>query len=181
MDLATLKPIRDRIENLRLLVFDVDGVLTDGTLLLDDDGRQYKSFNSKDGQGMSMLMKSGVNIAILTARSSRVVSHRMRELGISLVIQGQHDKRSALLQLLSQIDINPEQSAFVGDDVVDLPAMRAVSLGIAVADAHPLVLEQANWITTQPGGRGAAREICEAIMHIQGSFAQAMAPYLDKT
>ncbi|WP_006788373.1 KdsC family phosphatase [Thiorhodospira sibirica] len=171
----TLTP---QLQGVRLLVFDVDGVLTDGALLLDDDGRQYKAFNSKDGLGMSLLLKTGIKIAIVTARNSRVVSHRMRELGIALVVQGQHDKKTALLSLLAQLDVSPQHTAFVGDDLVDLPAMRSVALAIAVADAHPLVRQHAHWVTEAPGGKGAAREICEAMMQAQGTFEQAIAPYL---
>ncbi|MBK1672515.1 phenylphosphate carboxylase subunit delta [Ectothiorhodospira shaposhnikovii] len=170
--------LTERARRVRLAIFDVDGVLTDGSLFLDDEGRQYKAFNSKDGQGLRMLADSGVRVGILTGRRSGVVEHRMKELGIDLVIQGRRDKLEALDGLLTAAGVTRDETAYVGDDVVDLPVMRRVTLSIAVADAHPLVREHAHHITRQPGGRGAAREACEFIMESQGTLAAAMAPYL---
>ncbi len=165
-------------KDIRLVLFDVDGVLTDGSLFLGDGGEQYKAFNSKDGHGMRMLVDSGVKVGILTGRTSDVVTHRMRDLGIDLVVQGRRDKLDALGGLLQQAGASEETTAFVGDDVVDLPVMRRVRLAIAVADAHPLVRQHAQWVTALPGGRGAAREVCEFIMQAQGSLERMLAPYL---
>jgi 3-deoxy-D-manno-octulosonate 8-phosphate phosphatase (KDO 8-P phosphatase) len=165
-------------KDVRLVLFDVDGVLTDGSLFLGDGGEQYKAFNSKDGHGMRMLVDSGVKVGILTGRTSDVVTHRMRDLGIDLVVQGRRDKLDALGGLLHQAGASEETTAFVGDDVVDLPVMRRVRLAIAVADAHPLVRQHAQWVTALPGGRGAAREVCEFIMQAQGSLERMLAPYL---
>ncbi|SEQ26683.1 3-deoxy-D-manno-octulosonate 8-phosphate phosphatase (KDO 8-P phosphatase) [Ectothiorhodospira magna] len=168
----------ERARRVRLVIFDVDGVLTDGSLFLDDDGRQYKAFNSKDGLGLRMLMDSGVQVGILTGRRSGVVEHRMRELGIRLVVQGRRDKQVALEGLLAEAGVDAGDTAYVGDDLVDLPVMRRVALAVAVADAHPLVREQAHYVTQQPGGRGAAREVCESIMEAQGTLQAAVAAFL---
>ncbi|OOG27816.1 phenylphosphate carboxylase subunit delta [Thioalkalivibrio denitrificans] len=173
----TTDPI-EAAKAIRLVLFDVDGVLTDGSLFLGDGGEQYKAFNSKDGHGMRMLVESGVQVGILTGRTSDVVTHRMRDLGIDLVIQGRRDKLDALGGLLDQAGVNEAATAFVGDDVVDLPVMRRVGLAIAVADAHPVVRQQAHWVTALPGGRGAAREVCEFIMQAQGNLDRMMAQYL---
>ncbi|EHQ51374.1 MULTISPECIES: KdsC family phosphatase [Ectothiorhodospira] len=170
--------LTERARRVRFVIFDVDGVLTDGSLFLDDDGRQYKAFNSKDGQGMRMLADSGVQVGILTGRRSGVVEHRMRDLGIRLVVQGRRDKLEALGGLLADAGVGADETAYVGDDVVDLPVMRRVALAVAVADAHALVREHAHYVTRQPGGRGAAREVCEFIMEAQGTLQAAMAAYL---
>ena len=173
----TTDPI-EAAKAIRLVLFDVDGVLTDGSLFLGDGGEQYKAFNSKDGHGMRMLVESGVQVGILTGRTSDVVTHRMRDLGIDLVVQGRRDKLDALGGLLDQAGVNEAATAFVGDDVVDLPVMHRVGLAIAVADAHPVVRQQAHWVTALPGGRGAAREVCEFIMQAQGNLDRMMAQYL---
>ncbi|AHE99307.1 KdsC family phosphatase [Thioalkalivibrio paradoxus] len=171
----TLKEYQRRI---RLLILDVDGVLTDGSLFLGDAGEEYKAFNSRDGHGIRMAQQGGLELAILTGRSSEVVLHRMRDLGVEHILQGRRNKGEALAELLAQSGHQPEHAAFVGDDVVDLPAMRRVSLGIAVADAHPLVLERAHWVTTAPGGRGAVREICEQLLAARGSLETILDAYL---
>jgi len=165
-------------KDIQLVLFDVDGVLTDGSLFIGDGGEQYKAFNSKDGHGMRMLADSGVQLGILTGRSSDVVAHRMRDLGIDLVVQGRRDKLNALDGLLEQAGVSAAHTAYVGDDVLDLPVMRQVALAIAVADAHPLVQQHAHWVTALPGGRGAAREVCEFILQSQGNLERMLAPYL---
>ena len=165
-------------KRIRLVIFDVDGVLTDGSLFLGDDGEQYKAFHSKDGHGMRMLQDSGVRIGILTGRTSRVIEHRMRDLGVELVMQGHREKLPAFETLLAQAGVDAQETAYVGDDVVDLPVMRRVGLSIAVQDAHPLVKRHAHWLTANPGGRGAAREVCELIMEAQGTLEAALARYL---
>lgn len=164
---------------IRLLILDVDGVLTDGSLFLGDAGEQYKAFYSRDGHGIRMALDGGLEVALLTGRNSEVVVHRMRDLGIRHLLQGRREKGGALAELLQQTGFTTEQSAFVGDDVVDLPAMRRVALGIAVADAHPLVLEQAAWQTRAPGGRGAVREVCETLLAAQGRLEGLLRGYLE--
>jgi 3-deoxy-D-manno-octulosonate 8-phosphate phosphatase (KDO 8-P phosphatase) len=170
--------LQQRLRAIRMVIFDVDGVLTDGRLLLGDDGQEYKAFNSKDGHGMRMLQDSGVALAILTGRRSQVVARRAADLGIEHVIQGRRDKLPAFEELLETTGDAPESVAYVGDDVVDLPVMRRVGLAVAVADASQLVREHAHWITTSPGGHGAAREVCERIMQAQGNLERLLAVYL---
>lgn len=164
---------------IRLLVLDVDGVLTDGSLFLGDAGEQYKAFHSRDGHGIRMAQQGGLEVAILTGRDSQVVVHRMRDLGVRHLVQGRRDKGEALYELLNRAGFAPEHSAFVGDDVVDLPAMRRVALGIAVADAHPLVLEHADWHTRAAGGHGAVREVCETLLAAQGRLEGILRAYLE--
>ncbi|MCG5515112.1 MULTISPECIES: 3-deoxy-manno-octulosonate-8-phosphatase KdsC [Ectothiorhodospira] len=170
---------RQRARDVRFLILDVDGVLTDGSLYLGDDGQQYKAFNSRDGHGIRMLADSGVQIGILTGRRSQVVEHRCRDLGIQHIVQGRRDKLDALGGLLEAAGVGIEHTAYMGDDVVDLPVMRRAVLAIAVADAHPLVREHAHYITRAGGGRGAAREACEFILEAQNNLQAALAPYLE--
>jgi 3-deoxy-D-manno-octulosonate 8-phosphate phosphatase (KDO 8-P phosphatase) len=171
----TLIEIAKRIE---LVIFDVDGVLTDGTLFLGDDGQEYKAFNSKDGHGIRMLHESGVKSAILTGRKSNVVEHRAKDLNIDIVMQGHRDKRPAFQELLKLTELSAEFIAYVGDDVVDLPVMTQVGLAIAVNDAHPMVKRHAHWTTGARGGRGAAREVCEFLMEARGVLEQKLTSYL---
>ncbi len=165
-------------KKVRLLIFDVDGVLTDGGLILGDDGQEYKVFNSKDGHGMKMLQNSGVEIGVITARESQLVKIRMEGLGVRHLYQGQSEKLPAFLGLIARLGLTPEQVAYVGDDVLDLPIMLRVGLSVAVADAHPLVREKADWTTRLGGGKGAAREVCDFIMQVQGTLDAALQPYL---
>jgi 3-deoxy-D-manno-octulosonate 8-phosphate phosphatase (KDO 8-P phosphatase) len=165
-----MKDILAKAAQIKLVVFDVDGVLTDGSLFVGDDGQEYKAFHSRDGLGMKMLRKSGVEIGIITARTSEVVKHRMANLDIHHVYQGRLDKLPALEELLTKLELTFEQTAYVGDDVVDLPVMRQVGLAIAVQDAHPLAKQHAHWQTPHGGGRGAARDVCELIMEAQNTL-----------
>jgi 3-deoxy-D-manno-octulosonate 8-phosphate phosphatase (KDO 8-P phosphatase) len=162
---------------IRLVIFDVDGVLTDGNIFIGDAGEEYKAFFSRDGLGIAMLQKTGVKIGIITGRTSQVVSHRMESLGIQHVFQGQSDKIPAFKQLCQMLDVKAEQVAYVGDDVIDLPVMKLVGLAIAVGDAHPLVVKHSDWQTHSGGGRGAAREVCELIMQAQGNFSEQLSHY----
>jgi 3-deoxy-D-manno-octulosonate 8-phosphate phosphatase (KDO 8-P phosphatase) len=173
-----MRDILERAKRTRLVIFDVDGVLTDGSLYIGDDGQEYKAFNSRDGHGMTMIQQTGVRLAIITGRSSEVVRIRMESLGIEHVFQGKRDKLPAYAELKDALGIPDEHIAYVGDDVVDLPIMRRVGLSIAVADAHPLVQRHAHWQTRSPGGRGAGRDVCELIMEAQGNLETMMERYL---
>ncbi len=172
-----MQDIREHAARIRLVIFDVDGVLTDGSLFLGDDGQEYKAFNSRDGHGMVMLQESGVRLAVITGRTSEVVRIRMESLGIADVFQGYRDKLPAYEELKRSRSIEDEAIAYVGDDVVDLPIMRRVGLAIAVGDAHPMVQQHAHWHTRARGGRGAAREVCELILDAQGNLQRIMARY----
>lgn len=170
--------VRLRASKLKLIIFDVDGILTDGSLYLADDGQEYKAFYSLDGHGMKMLKRSGVELAIITARKSQLMVHRARNLGITHLYQGAENKLEAYQHLLGELGIAPEHIAYMGDDVVDLPVMRRCGLAITVPAAPDLVKQHAHHVTTLGGGRGAVREVCELIMHAQGTFDAQMAPYL---
>ena len=161
-----------------MVVFDVDGVLTDGRLLLGDNGVEYKAFHSRDGHGMKMLARTGVELAIITGRRSQLVAERMASLGITQVHQGHVSKLPVFESLIADLDLSEAEAAYVGDDVVDLGIMARVGLAIAVANAHPLVLEQAHWCTPSDGGRGAGREVCDLIMHAHGTLEGAHNDYL---
>ena len=168
----------EKAKQIKLVIFDVDGVLTDGGLILGESGNEYKIFHVRDGQGLVMLKDTGIKIAVITARSSGIVAERMSALGIEYVFQGQYDKGKAVRELMAKLGVSKEQTAYAGDDFIDLPAMRQVGLSIAVADAHPLVKERADWTTVNRGGRGAAREVCELIMQAQGTLQAAIQHYL---
>ncbi|WP_426702359.1 KdsC family phosphatase [Rhodanobacter sp. Col0626] len=157
-----------RAARIRLAVFDVDGTLTDGRLWYGEDGRETKVFHVHDGLGLKRLQANGVQVALITARISHPVALRAEELDIAHVYQGQGDKRRCLLELLDALHLTPEQAAFVGDDLPDLPPMHLCGLAVAVANAHPWVVEAAHWQTGKAGGMGAAREVCDLILHAQG-------------
>ncbi len=159
-----------RARAVRLLLLDVDGVLTDGRLFLSDSGEEFKAFHSRDGHGIKMLMASGVRVGLVTGRTSQVVSRRADDLGITILVQGCRDKRAAVSRLLEDEGVTAAEAAFMGDDVIDLPAMESVGLAVAVADAHPLVCSHAHWVTKEKGGLGAVRELCELIMRAQGTL-----------
>ncbi len=167
-------------EQIELLILDVDGVLTDGSLFYDNNGSEYKAFNSRDGHGLRMLQDQGIQVALLTGRQSALVSHRAANLGIAeeLVFQAYRDKRPAFQVILEKTGLNAQQCAYVGDDVIDLPVMMQVGLPIAVADAHPFVLQHAAWITDAPGGRGAVREVCEQLLAAKACLQDVLNSYL---
>jgi 3-deoxy-D-manno-octulosonate 8-phosphate phosphatase (KDO 8-P phosphatase) len=162
--------IRERAAKIKLAIFDVDGVLTDGRLYFDEQGGEFKSFHARDGLGISLLRQSGVEVAVISGRVSKSVDYRMASLGIERVFQGQKNKLAAYDSLREELGLLPEQTAHVGDDLIDLPLLRRVGLAVAVADAHPAILPFVHWRTGQPGGAGAAREVCDLIMEAQGSL-----------
>ena len=168
----------DAAVNIKLVVFDVDGVLTDGKLILGENGNEYKCFHVRDGQGLVMLMKTECKVAVITARSSKIVAERMASLGIKYIYQGEENKGKALTKLVKKLGITFADVAYVGDDLIDLPAMNKVGLPVAVADAHPEVKKLAKLITQNNGGHGAAREVCELIMSAQNNFANLIESYL---
>ncbi|MSR13745.1 MAG: hypothetical protein EXR86_04120 [Gammaproteobacteria bacterium] len=157
---------------IKLVVFDVDGVLTDGRLLLGPAGEEYKQFHVRDGHGMVMLRETGIELAIISGRESPVVAKRMDELGIRFVYQGCREKLDVLDKLCATLGVAHQEVCFVGDDFPDLRPLRAVGLPIAVADAHPTVCAAARYVTHTNGGFGAAREVAELILHAQGALAR---------
>jgi 3-deoxy-D-manno-octulosonate 8-phosphate phosphatase (KDO 8-P phosphatase) len=173
-----ISQVHQQASKIKLVIFDVDGVLTNGSLFIGDDGQEYKAFHARDGLGMAMLQNSGVEIGVITARTSNVVKLRMESLSLKYIYQGRKEKLPAYNEILSESGYTHEQVAYVGDDLVDLPVLRKVGLAIAVADAHPYVLEHVHWQTPNKGGVGAARDVCEMIMLSQGTLEQQYARFL---
>jgi 3-deoxy-D-manno-octulosonate 8-phosphate phosphatase (KDO 8-P phosphatase) len=173
-----MQQIYDKAKRVRLAIFDVDGVLTDGLLYLADSGEEIKAFNSRDGHGMKMLRESGVELAIITGRTSRSVELRAKNLGVELLFQGVSDKARAFAELLAARQLDAAATAYMGDDVVDLPVLRRCGLALTVPDAPLAVKQHADYVTRAPGGRGAAREVCELIMHAQGTLERQIDIFL---
>ncbi len=168
----------EKAKKLKLLILDVDGVLTDGKLFFDGQGNEYKSFHARDGHGIKLLRQTGVEVAVISGRKSNSVALRMKNLGIEHVYQGHENKRAAFNEIIEKIGITPEQAAYVGDDLLDLPIMTRVGLAIAVSDANFAVKLRAVWCTTLAGGHGAVREVCDFIMQAQGNFDEVVNAYL---
>lgn len=162
----------------KLAIFDVDGVLTDGRLYFLPEGGEFKTFNTLDGQGIKMLAASGIITAIISGRKSVVVERRAQNLGIPHLYQGREDKLAVLDELLAELQLDYAQVAYLGDDLPDLPVIRRVGLGMAVANAAPFVRQHAHGVTVARGGEGAAREFCELILRAQGNLDTAHAAYL---
>jgi 3-deoxy-D-manno-octulosonate 8-phosphate phosphatase (KDO 8-P phosphatase) len=172
--------LKELAAGIRLVLFDVDGVLTDGHLYFDDSGNELKAFHSRDGLGINMLQDSGVEVGIITARKSNVVAHRAQDLKIRHLYQGAKDKYPAYEAMCKSLNLSPAEVAFVGDDVVDLPIMLDVGLAITVPDGHPLVKQRSHWTTPHAAGAGAARDVCELILYCQGNYASVLEPFLNR-
>ena len=157
----------ERAAKIRLLVLDVDGVLTDGKLYFDHAGNESKAFNARDGLGMKALQRCGIEVAVITGRSCKAVTHRMNQLGIKHVYQGEAKKLNAFLELLELTGLDAHQVCFAGDDWIDLPVLSRVGLAVSVANGEERVKQQAHWITNNKGGDGAVREICNLILIAQ--------------
>jgi len=167
-----------RASSINAIIFDVDGVLTDGGLYRSDDGQEIKRFHATDGLGMRMLADSGVEIAIITGRTSEVVTHRCKELRINHVYQGQKDKLNAFEDLCQKLELPACKFAYMGDDIIDLPVMKRVGLALTVPDACDEISAIAHWTSIRQGGRGAAREACELLLKAKGLYGQAVSRYM---
>ena len=176
--MSSLQDVYSRAKRIRLAIFDVDGVLTDGALTFAAGGEELKVFNVLDGHGMKLLQDSGVALAVITSRSSRAVEERMRNLGVELLFQGAQDKLAAFNELLARQRITADAASFIGDDLQDLPVMSRCGLAAAVPDAPAAVRRHAHYVTRARGGHGAAREFCELLMHAQGSLTARVAAFL---
>lgn len=176
-ELAISDDVIMRAKKIKCIVFDVDGVMTDGSLGIGDDGEEFKNFNSLDGLGMKLLKASGVQMAIITGRTSNVVKTRAESTGVVHFYQGVEDKLKAFQDLIAKMNLQNDEMAFMGDDVVDAPAMIRCGLAITVPTGHRLIKPHAHYITTAPAGRGAVREVCELIMQAQGTLEAQLAPY----
>jgi 3-deoxy-D-manno-octulosonate 8-phosphate phosphatase (KDO 8-P phosphatase) len=167
----------NKIRRVKLLILDVDGVLTDGRIIIDDAGVESKNFDVKDGHGLKIIMRCGIDVVLLTGRRSQVVERRAADLGIAEVHQGIGNKLEALAEILQRRNLASEETAYAGDDIVDVPLLKRVGFAVAVADAVPEVRQVADYITGCKGGRGAVRELCEVILQAQELWADVAARY----
>lgn len=174
----TMDDVIARAQAVRLAVFDVDGVLTDGRLYMNDAGEEIKAFHTLDGHGLKMLNATGIELAIITGRTSKSVELRARNLGFAYLFQGVEDKLAKFTELMHSLNIEASATAFMGDDVVDLPCLIRAGLAIAVPAAPALVRRHAHYVTEAQGGMGAVREACELIMRAQGTLDAQLAKYL---
>jgi len=168
----------DKASSIRLLIVDIDGVLTDGGLHFDNRGEEYKTFNSLDGHGIRMLLECGIEVAVITGRQSKIVNHRMGDLGVRHIYQGNRDKLPAFEQLLRDTGAEATQTAYIGDDLPDLPIMQRVGFAVAVQNAHGFVKQHSDLVTTASGGHGAVREVTDFILHAQGLLENKQNSYL---
>jgi len=159
--------IVDAAKQIKLLICDIDGVFSDGLIYLGNQGEELKTFNIKDGFGIKALMNNGVEVAIITGRTSNIVKARMKSLGVENIYQGMEDKIQGYQQLLKDFDLQPEQVAYIGDDFPDIPVMRLAGLAVSPQDAHPFVKQNSHLVTTLGGGRGAVRELCDLLVMAQ--------------
>ena len=162
----------------RLMGFDIDGVMTDGRLYFGPEGDFCKAFFSRDGLGLKLLAKSGVKLAIITGRDSPIVTQRAANLGIGLVLQGIEDKRAAMASLLAREQLDFDQCGYMGDDLIDLPLLRACGFSATVPGGHELVRRNVCYVARAHAGTGAVREVCEYLLRAQGTWGRVMAPYL---
>jgi 3-deoxy-D-manno-octulosonate 8-phosphate phosphatase (KDO 8-P phosphatase) len=167
----------ERAKKVKMVVFDVDGVMTDGRIVLDEEGTESKFFNVRDGHGIKMLVRAGIQSAIITGRSSKVVEYRGKELGIQYIRQGALNKAEVMGILLKETGVWPEEAAFMGDDLVDIPAMNLAGLAAAPSDAVSEIIECAHVITDLEGGKGAVRELCEFILKSKGLWEEIVKRY----
>ena len=174
----TNKNTREKARNITLAVFDVDGIMTDGGLHLLSDGSEIKTFNTLDGLGLKMLQSNNIKTAIITGRTSQQVAQRAQSLGVNFLQQGREDKLSALKEICDEQNIPLANCAYIGDDLPDLSAIKAVAFGVCVPNGHPFVIEHSDWCTSKSGGQGAAREFCEAILDAQGKLNSTYAEFL---
>lgn len=168
--------LRERLTQIKLMVFDVDGVLTDGSLWYGEHGEMFKRFNALDGHGLKMLTTSGIKVALITGREGPIVDRRAAELGLGDVIQNVRDKGAVLAELVARHHLTLEESGFMGDDLIDLPAMQRAGFAASVPDAPAYVTQAAHWVATKSGGKGAVRECCDLILASQGRLGNFFQP-----
>lgn len=165
-----MEQLLERTRAIKLLLLDVDGVLTDGTLYFGNDGEAMKAFNIYDGIGIKWLQRNGIQVGIVTGRSSEIVARRTKDLGITIVVQGREDKLVAVRELAAQLKLQLNEIAYMGDDLPDLTAIFECGVGFAPANASDAILNIADWVTPARGGEGAVREVCEFILKAQGKY-----------
>ena len=171
------KKFEEKLKKIRMLLLDVDGVMTDGSIIMDSEGRELKNFNVRDGHGLVMIQRHGIAVGILTGRKSDVVEHRARDLKITEVCQGALNKKEVFQQILLKHNLSPEAIAYMGDDIVDIPVLKMVGFSVAVADALELVKKTVHYVTVHRGGKGAVREVCEMLLEAQGFWHEVADRY----
>ncbi|OGP54158.1 MAG: hypothetical protein A2Y65_00255 [Deltaproteobacteria bacterium RBG_13_52_11] len=174
---AHTEKLRAKAAQVRLLVLDVDGVLTDGRIIMDHEGKEIKAFDVRDGHGIKLLREAGIEVAMLTGRNSPVVQKRADDLGILWVRQGVSDKVAAYEEIAHEVGIKDEETCFVGDDLIDIPLLKRVGMPIVVADGAEEAKQLALYVTTAPGGRGAVREVCDLLLQTQGKWEKILRRY----
>jgi 3-deoxy-D-manno-octulosonate 8-phosphate phosphatase (KDO 8-P phosphatase) len=171
------KNIKEKLEKIKLLILDVDGVMTDGRIIMDNQGREIKNFNVRDGHGIKLLQRYGIKVAILTGRQSKVVEYRAKDLEIEDVYQKVFNKKEIFQKILKKHKLSADEAAFMGDDIIDIPVLKSVGFSAAVADAVDVVKKSVDYITGHKGGQGAVREICEMILRAQGKWPEIAVKY----
>ena len=171
------KNIKEKLKGIKLLILDVDGVMTDGRIVIDNEGRETKNFDVRDGHGIKILQRYGIKVAILTGRQSKVVEYRAKDLEIGDVYQGAFNKKEVFGIILEKHKLSASAVAFMGDDIVDIPVLKSVGFSAAVADAIDVVKKSVDYITRNKGGHGAVRELCEMILQAQGKWPEIAAKY----
>jgi len=166
-----------KLKDIHLLLLDVDGVLTDGSIIFSDEASETKVFNAKDGFGLRLIMEFGIQVGLVTGRTSKALHRRCRDLGINYLYDGVLQKDQLLDKIVTETGVAADHTAFIGDDLPDLPLMRRVALSIAVADAHELVRGYSDWVTSAAGGRGAVREVCDALLKARGDWEKLVERY----
>jgi 3-deoxy-D-manno-octulosonate 8-phosphate phosphatase (KDO 8-P phosphatase) len=171
------KNLKEKLKKIKMLILDVDGVMTDGRIIMDDEGRQLKNFDVRDGHGLKIIQRYGIEIVILTGRKSEVVNHRARDLEIKDVYQGALNKKEVFQKILLEHNLASSATAFMGDDIVDIPVLKQVGFSAAVADAVDVVKKSVDYVTKHKGGHGAVRELCELILQAQGKWPEIAEKY----
>ena len=171
------KSVKEKLKRIRMLMLDIDGVMTDGRIIMDDEGRELKNFNVREGHGLKVMQRYGIKVAIITGRQSNLVRHRAKEMDIKDVYQKVFNKKEVFEKILKKHKLSPDETAFIGDDIVDIPVLKRVGFSVAVADAVDVVKKQVDYITSHKGGKGAVREVCEMILKAQEKWPEIAARY----
>jgi 3-deoxy-D-manno-octulosonate 8-phosphate phosphatase (KDO 8-P phosphatase) len=171
------KNLKEKLKKIKMLILDVDGVMTDGRIIIDDEGHELKNFDVRDGHGLKIIQRYGIKIAILTGRKSEVVNHRAQDLEIKEIYQGALNKKEVFQKILLKNNLAASAVAFMGDDIIDIPVLRNVGFSVAVADAVDMVKKSVDYVTKHKGGHGAVRELCEMILQAQGKWPEIAEKY----
>ncbi|OPY84896.1 MAG: 3-deoxy-D-manno-octulosonate 8-phosphate phosphatase KdsC [Smithella sp. PtaU1.Bin162] len=171
------RKLKGKLKNIKLLILDVDGVMTDGRIIMDDEGREIKQFDVRDGHGIKLIQRYGIKVVFLTGRKSEVVKYRARDLEIKEVYQKIFNKKEIFARILRKNKLDSNAVAYIGDDIIDIPVLKAVGFSAAVFDALTVVKKSVDYVTKSSGGRGAVREVCDLILQAQGVWPEIAAKY----